>query len=244
MDPSKTLAAINHNPLNLRPLPNGEKWQGQTGVSANSTSGRFCQFKSNVYGVRAAVINMRSIVRMGRHTLRDMINTWAPSEDNNDPRSYAASVASFARVPMDYDLTPLFDNNPLAYEQGVLVNIVRGMNLVEAGGPTVGLDDTYEGVKLALNLKDGYIRQDDGNIVRENVKDSSVVKAADNGLASTGVTVVTGIAVPLVSALAGAPPITVAILVGAILLVGLGIGGYFLFRARSARVGANNAGVA
>lgn len=246
-NPKSTPAYLNNNPLNMRPLPNGEQWQGQVGVSTYAQTGSFCRFITAAKGVRAAVINMRSIVRLGRHTLSQMINTWAPvGPDQNGVvvNNYLNHVATRAGLSVDYDLSWLLLPNPTDVQAGELARIVRGMNEFEAGGETVSIEDINAGIADALSLKPGYIRQDDGNIVRTDVSQSSIVKAANKGVTGTVTTVAAGVVVPTVTAVAGAPPLTVAILVGAFLLTGAAVAIYFLIRAKQSRMGANNAGVA
>lgn len=247
VNPLTTPAYLNNNPLNMRPLPSGEKWQGQVGITTYPGTGSFCKFESAAKGVRAAVINMRSIVRLGRHTLSQMINTWAPvGPDQNGVvvNNYLNHVATRANLPTSYDLSWLLLPNPTDAQAGELARIVRGMNEFEAGGETVSIEDINAGIADALNLPAGHVRQDDGNIVRTDISQSTVVQAANNGIVGTVSTIGAGVAVPTITAIAGAPPITVAIIVGAFLLVGAAVAVYFLVKAKQARMGANNAGVA
>jgi hypothetical protein len=248
LDVMNTVAALNFNPLNLRPLPSGEMWQGQTGVSTYAGSGAFCRFKDNTYGVRAAVLNMRSIVRLGARTLKAVIQTWTGTKDQ--PQStidnYLQHVANKAGVSTDYDLGWLAYSDGVVggYEADKLANIITGMNEYEAGGPTVSKTDIFAGINMALKLKVGYERMDDGNIVRTNVEQSGIVKSADKGMVGTVVTVATGVVVPTVTAVVGAPPITVAIIVGAFLVVLGGLALYYFTQVKNKRVGANNDGTA
>lgn len=247
MDARNTPAAVNNNPLNLRPLPNGEKWQGQTGVVTYASTGSFCRFETPSKGVRAATINMRSIVRLGRRSLSQMINTWAPvghDQSQGTVNNYLAHVCKQSGLAEWYDLGWLLLPNPTERQVTELAAIIRAMNEFEAGGRTVSEEDVYVGINDALQIPRGYVRQDDGNIIREDVKTSETVKAANNGIVGTVATVGGGVVVPAVGALAGANPIVVAILVGAFLLVAGGVGLYFLIRAKNERVRMNANGIA
>lgn len=211
-----TLAEANRNPLNLRPLVGGEKWQGQTGISTNPVTGKFCIFESNAYGVRAAVINMRSYVKFsGVKTLKDVIYRWAPPPpggeiigqagsavggvDMNHTAAYLQSVCRQTGLPADFDVTALVSSDSSPYFKGKIVSIVRAMNVVEAGKSTITVQEAQEGVNMALGLPKGYTRQDDGNIIRENMKQSETLKINTQGqvanVATTGVSVVTAMSV-------------------------------------------------
>jgi len=238
-----TLAEKNKNPLNLRPLPGGEQWQGQVGVDRNSVTGAFCMFKDNTYGVRAAVVNMRSYVKFaGVKTLRDVIYRWAPPPpggeivgqagsavggiDMNHTASYLRSVCAETGLPADFDMTAIVAPEPSAYWRGKLASIVRAMNRVEAGASTITILEAREGVDMALGLPKGYVRQDDGNIVREDMKQSETLKINTQGqmvnIMATGVSATT--------ALSTIQDWKIALIVaGLIVLSGLGVGAYFLW---------------
>jgi hypothetical protein len=264
-NPHETLAARNHNPLNMRPLPNGEKWQGQIGVDRNPVTGAFCKFENNVYGVRAAVIQMRSYVRMwGCKTLRDVIYRWAPppkkydasadgsavnGEDMNNTEAYVRVVAASANVSPYLDMTWL--SLPGAKEYGevvgnsrALARIIAAMNAHEAGGRTADDREIEQGIALALQLPKGYVRTDDGNVIREDIKQSETIKAADNGMAATGVTAIGGVVAPIAATVAGADPIVAAIICGTILIIAAGVAVYFLRKARRERVKMHEEGIA
>lgn len=234
-----TLAETNKNPLNLRPLPGGEKWQGQVGTSTNSVSGTFCVFDSNVMGVRAAVINMRSYVKVGDRTLRDVIHRWAPPNEN-DPGNYLRIVCSEAAVPENFDMTPLVMSNPTQAWMGRLIGIVRAMNRVEAGSSTITVEETREGIERALGVPKGYVRQDDGNVVREDMKQSETLKLTNQGqLANVAATSATA-----VTAISSIPDWRVALIVaGMVVLSGIGVG-FYLWSLRRERQKMSAEGIA
>lgn len=237
-----TLAERNRNPLNLRPLPNGEQWQGQIGVDRNSVTGAFCIFSSNVKGVRAAVVNMRSYVKyLGVKTLADVIYRWAPPPaggitgtagsavggvDQNHTEAYIASVCAETGLPRTFSVLELTAPQPTVVFRGRMASIVRAMNRVEAGKSTITVEEAREGVDEALNIPKGYVRQDDGNVIRGDMKQSETLKLNTQGqlmnVVGTGTSAVTAFSVIQDWRIA-------AIVAGVILAVGVGVGIYFLF---------------
>lgn len=236
------LADKNRNPLNLRPLPNGEKWQGQIGVDRNSVTGAFCVFDTNVKGVRAAVVNMRSYVKYaGVKTIADVIYRWAPPPrggitgtagsavggvDQNHTEAYITSVCAETGLPRTFDVTPLTLTTTAESWRGKMVSIVRAMNRVEAGKSTITVQEAMDGVNEALNVPKGYVRQDDGNIVREHMAQSETIKLNDKGQTVN----VIGTGVSAVTALSVIQDWKVALIVaGLIVATGIGAGIYFYF---------------
>lgn len=237
-----TLAERNRNPLNLRPLPNGEQWQGQIGVDRNPVTGAFCIFSTNVKGVRAAVVNMRSYVKyLGVKTLADVIYRWAPPPvggitgttgsavggvDQNHTEAYIASVCAETGLSRTFSVTELTVPQPTIVFRGRMASIIRAMNRVEAGKSTITIQEAREGVDEALNIPKGYVRQDDGNVVREDMKQSETIKLNTQGqlmnVVGTGTSAVTAFSVIQDWRIA-------AIVAGVILLTGLAVGVYFLF---------------
>lgn len=207
-----TLAAKNRNPLNMRPLGGTQKWNGQVGIDRNPVTGAFVVFESNVMGIRAAVINLRSyVLYSGVRTLAQAIHRWAPPPaggltgtagsavggvDQNHTEAYIESVCKFASVRPTFDLTPLaMPHPPTASWCNDFAKVLLGMNRVEAGGLTVTIGEVIEGINKALNLPAGYIRKDDGNVVREDMKKSETIKINTQGqlanVAATGTAAVT-----------------------------------------------------
>lgn len=73
----------NNNPLNIR---RGEAWQG---LSEKQQDPSFCQFENEVYGIRAAIIIMRTYYyRYNLSTIEQVITRWAPPEDHNNTEAY------------------------------------------------------------------------------------------------------------------------------------------------------------
>ena len=109
----------NNNPLNIRV---GNVWLGEV---QKPTDKSFEQFISMEYGLRAAfVILRRYIRRYHRDTIAEIIEAWAPSNENNT-QAYIDKVAQLAKIPA---------NQPIKYEdKESMCAIVAGMCLVENG---------------------------------------------------------------------------------------------------------------
>lgn len=122
----------NNNPLNIRV---GNVWQGEV---KKPTDGAFEQFVSMKWGVRAAfVILRRYIKRYGHNTIRSIVSTWAPSNENNT-NAYVDFVAKRTNINPDKPIS--FDDKP------TMVAIVSAMIWQENGK---GIDeliiqDAYE----------------------------------------------------------------------------------------------------
>ncbi|MDK1268824.1 hypothetical protein QMS58_07840 [Cronobacter sakazakii] len=78
----------NNNPGNLE-ASDSNPWQGQTG-----SDGRFAKFETPEHGIRALGRNLISYQKQGIDTVNDIINRWAPPEDNNDTASYIQAVCA------------------------------------------------------------------------------------------------------------------------------------------------------
>lgn len=116
-----TRAIRNNNPLNLRISDN--PWIGK--VYPN-TDGAFEQFTSPVFGIRAAMINIRTHCR--RHhglTMAELIKIWAPASDGNRPREYIARVKMSANI--------MGTEKILYNDRGQMTRLTRAMAEVESG---------------------------------------------------------------------------------------------------------------
>lgn len=115
---------INNNPLNIRST--ATPWAGKV---AESSDRDFEQFTSMAYGLRAAMVNLRTIVRrmQGDITVAKVIAVWAPPHEN-DTDAYARVVASALFVEPDTPLdSVVFNLFP------TMMLIVRAMVNVECG---------------------------------------------------------------------------------------------------------------
>lgn len=93
----------NNNPGNLR-WNGGEQWQGQIGVD----SGNFIIFDSYNNGKRALMklITNAATGQLApsydpRSGLYSFFQRYAPSSDNNDPKSYAEQVAAYMQIDVN-----------------------------------------------------------------------------------------------------------------------------------------------
>lgn len=114
----------NNNPLNIR---RGSNWKGLREVQ---TDPAFCQFKSMVWGIRAALKLMLNHItgfggsRPRRDTVAKLVSVWAPSSEN-DTEAYIANVCQWAGCsPSGYiDLR----------DDELIIRIARAMARVECG---------------------------------------------------------------------------------------------------------------
>lgn len=135
-----------NNPGNLRPLPNGQTWNGQTGVDADPSMGNYCQFVDPPHGFRALVENLHSYqTHDGCDTLLKVFTRWAPSEDHNNPDSYASFIAS--RIGVGLEDTYMFDNNGFFIAAKAICQEENGLN---NGQPWFSDDVIQAGVALAF----------------------------------------------------------------------------------------------
>lgn len=68
----------NNNPGNIK---RGEPWFG---LRRTQTDPDFCQFTSDLWGIRAMIIIIRTYVcKYNLHTIEAIISKWAPSNENN-----------------------------------------------------------------------------------------------------------------------------------------------------------------
>lgn len=125
MEQMKTPRGIrNNNPLNIR------KYSAWQGLAPNQTDPQFCQFKSMVYGLRAAHKLLRNYITGsdGRvkpcDTLSTIIRKWAPPTENVTQR-YIDYVAK------ETGLSPFERINFL--DRKVMCDIVEAMAFVECG---------------------------------------------------------------------------------------------------------------
>lgn len=133
----------NNSPGDLRPLPNGELWSGQTSVD-HAPGGPFVIFTSRMMGWRALALNL--LAYQDKHNLRTVAqwcNRWAPPADHNDTSAYTALVARSMGVNPDkpQDL----------HDLKTIVAACAGIALAEGGARIVwDASERLGGVRLAL----------------------------------------------------------------------------------------------
>lgn len=109
----------NNNPLNIRI---GNTWLGEV---PNPTDSEFEQFVNVKYGLRAAFCILRRYIRRyHRNTITKIVNSWAPSSEN-DCASYIKVVAHHSGIDPD----ALIDYADIV----TMCKLVQAMAFVECG---------------------------------------------------------------------------------------------------------------
>lgn len=112
----------NRNPLNIRKTR--VRWKG---LATKQKDKSFCQFKSNVFGYRAAIKILRTYnLKYGLNTISKIINRWAPDNENNT-NAYVKVVVSRSGI----DSNTVIDLDDIR----TVVAIVEAMSYVENGVP-------------------------------------------------------------------------------------------------------------
>ena len=90
----------NNNPLNIR--ISGQKWKGKVTPSKDCA---FEQFQSMAYGIRAAIVIVRTYIRSHHlETPRQIIRRWAPPHENSTDQ-YISFVSKKAGLDAEKRLT-------------------------------------------------------------------------------------------------------------------------------------------
>ena len=129
----------NHNPLNIR--KGGTPFQGEVLPSQDPA---FRQFKSDVWGYRAAFVLLATYLARERNTICSIISAWAPAADGNNTTAYIANVERRSGVERYQPLTPCSGND--------YIKIVAAMSHSENGVEAV-MEDVVAGFKLQTRIK-------------------------------------------------------------------------------------------
>lgn len=153
MAKKKPLGIRNNNPGNIEW---GSPWQGLK--KKTSTSGRFAEFESPVYGIRALAVLLITYYdkRKSRDgskidTIREVIERWAPPSENNTS-AYAKSVSALLNVTPDSKIN--------MHDYDTIRSIVCGIIRHENGPGPLKNDNTWY----------------DDNIIDEGLRRAGVVK--------------------------------------------------------------------
>lgn len=132
---TKTARGIrNNNPLNIREgQDGGDLWQGE---APGNWDADFEEFTDPRYGYRAAARILQNYGAAGIVTLRQIINRWAPPEENNTD-AYVNSMA--AKLGIDPDGSPWH----------LLPELLAAMTVHENGHNPYSLELIKEGVSWA-----------------------------------------------------------------------------------------------
>jgi asparagine N-glycosylation enzyme membrane subunit Stt3 len=105
MGSDQTRGIRNNNPFNIR--DSKTVWKGETTADLDKS---FEEFESMIYGIRAGIRNARTHYGRGINTIRKLIATWAPSNEN-DTENYIKYVANAAN--MDENQVFKFDSETM-----------------------------------------------------------------------------------------------------------------------------------
>ena len=131
----------NNNPGNL--VITGNAWVGKLPLNQN-TDGRFEQFTSLEYGIRAMAYDITGDVSRGLNTLTKLVTAYAPPSENNT-QGYINSVSAETGISPDetlvlsYDALKAIVRAKINVENGAVANqyitdtdIENGINLLPA----------------------------------------------------------------------------------------------------------------
>ena len=147
----------NNNPLNIR--KSTSKWQG---LAAVQTDKAFCQFTSMAYGYRAAIKTLQTyhdrFTKHGRpFTIENIISTWAPASDGNNPDGYAAKVAIWSGIDRQQVLPP--PNTQRAVH--IFCRIMAAMTRVECGVPDDKIPWEYIAAGYSLAYRNLIVKREE-----------------------------------------------------------------------------------
>lgn len=108
----------NNNPGNL--IKTGTTWQKE--IQSNDT--RFEAFANVAWGLRALMINLRTLHGRGANTISKLITRWAPASDGNNTTGYIAKVSQMTGIGKDA---------PLTLSEGVYLGLAKAIVSVENG---------------------------------------------------------------------------------------------------------------
>lgn len=131
----------NNNPLNIRL---GDKWLG---LEEEQNDSQFCQFIALRFGLRAGFIILYRYLSRKIDTTEKIINTWAPSSENNT-ESYIKAVLKMAWWGR-YDRLRFSDKK-------IMCALVQAMIIVECGQNIdyYLIENGYEMAKKSLKDKE------------------------------------------------------------------------------------------
>ncbi|MEZ5665868.1 MAG: structural protein P5 [Alphaproteobacteria bacterium] len=150
----------NNNPGNIRV---GDPWQGLADAAQRTAAQRgetaFCVFQAPKWGFRAmAIVLIAYQDRHSLHTIRGMIDRWAPPEDNNDTAGYIARVAEKLGTTADGPVD--------VHQYRVMRPLVEAIARVESGGAFPWADaEVDEGLRMAGVLPPQPAAVKDGGVI-------------------------------------------------------------------------------
>ena len=131
----------NNNPGNID-WNAKNKWQGQVGIESTGSPPRFAAFSNPEYGIRAMASLLATYQdRYNCRTIRQFIQRWAPSNENNTD-AYVSAVARHMKVESGSYIVDVHK-----YED--LRPLVEAIITHELGGQPYAASVIDEGLKLA-----------------------------------------------------------------------------------------------
>lgn len=129
----------NNNPLNL--VKSGTAWKNKIPHSQNS-DGKFEQFTNRIWGIRAAILNMRTRINGGANTIDKLITVWTSGEPRNDQVNYINYVSEVSGIPKD---------RVISFNRNDVIRLIQPMALYE-NGPSKAVGISTEDFNAAWNL--------------------------------------------------------------------------------------------
>ncbi|WAX22796.1 hypothetical protein MAJJADAN_00034 [Pseudomonas phage Amjad_SA] len=169
-------AQRNFNPGNL-------EFRGQAGAVPEAGDGRFAKFGSASEGVAALVRQLKLYDKRGLDTLDEIINTYAPSSENNT-QAYIAQLSKALGVTGSQELDL---NNP-----EVLSRLVKGISRHESGNDWLTSADVMTGLEMAgvstsststmtIGEVKVYTQASDANGIARDIR-GALIRQADTGM--------------------------------------------------------------
>lgn len=121
----------NNNPGNIV-MNRNNAWEGRVPL-ANNTDGRFEQFTTYAYGVRALIMLLRTYINSGRNTIESIFRQYAPAGENNT-QQYIDFVARRLGVAA---------NAPLTLSKETLKALSQSIGRMENGSECIS-DEQFE----------------------------------------------------------------------------------------------------
>lgn len=128
-----TRAERNNNPGNL-------EFRGQAGAVPEDGSGRFAKFGSTAEGVSALAKQLNRYGERGLDTIKKIINTYAPSSENNT-QAYIDALSKRLGVSGDQKLD--------LKDAGTLSGLIKGIAKHESGSDYLSDSDVMTGLSMA-----------------------------------------------------------------------------------------------
>lgn len=212
-DPKQSRGYRNKNPGNID-FVLANKWQGQLGIEVGVPKPRFARFATHEFGIRALTALLTTYYdRYACDTVREVINRWAPPQEN-DTGAYVSAVARKVGVGPDDRIN--------LHQYPVMRPMVEAIIAHELGGnPYADTTIIDDGMKLA-----GIY------VIADTVAKAAVTKTGTAAITVGGITSAVAVVQPLISSMAGMPQWTgVALVIAAAILAAA----YFIYQRVEAR---------